>query len=141
MSSRWIGGVATPPFSCYNIFATKNKMSIKLALLKSGETIISDAKEVVMDGDDPNDVKAYLLENPHVVTTRAKQLLTEDSQEPSNDYSLDVVLSPWLVLSKDRKMIVPSDWVVTILEPLVSVVEMYQDKCNASLNIESQEKE
>ena len=81
-------------------------MSIKLALLKSGETIISDAKEVVMDGDDPNDVKAYMFENPHTVTTRSKVLLTEDEKtdEDNNDYSLDVVFSPWIVLTKDKNM-------------------------------------
>ena len=106
-------------------------MSIKLALLKSGETIISDAKEMI-DGDS---IKAYLFENPHVVTTRQKMLLTED-EKPGNDFSLDVVLSPWIVLSKDKEVLVPTDWVVTIVEPLSDVTQMYSEKCEASLNIE-----
>ena len=106
-------------------------MSIKLALLKSGETIISDAKEMI-DGDS---VKAYLFGNPHVVTTRQKMLLTED-EKPGNDFSLDVVLSPWIVLSKDKEVLVPTDWVVTIVEPLSDVTQMYNEKCEASLNIE-----
>ena len=111
-------------------------MSIKLALLKSGEQVISDAKEVVMDGDDPNDVKAYLFENPHTVTTRSKVLLSEEENPESNDYSLDVVLSPWIVLAKDKKILVPIDWVVTIVEPLTSVARMYIDKSGSSLTIE-----
>ena len=112
-------------------------MSIKLAVLKSGETIISDAKEVIMEGDDPNDVKAYMFENPHTVTTRSKVLLTEDEKtdEDNNDYSLDVVFSPWIVLTKDKNIMVPLDWVVTIVEPLSSVTQMFIDKTDSTLNI------
>ena len=112
-------------------------MSIKLALLKSGETIISDAKEVIMEGDDPNDVKAYMFENPHTVMTRSKVLLTEDEKtdEDNNDYSLDVVFSPWIVLTKEKNIMVPLDWVVTIVEPLSSVTQMFIDKTDSTLNI------
>ena len=108
-------------------------MSIKLALLKSGETIISDAKEIIYE--DSKEVHSYLFENPHTVTTRQKMLLTED-ETPANDFSLDVVLSPWIVLSKDKKMAVPKDWGVTLVEPLNDIKKMYEDKCSASLNIE-----
>ena len=114
-------------------------MSIKLALLKSGETLISEAKEIVFE--DSKEIHSYLFENPHLVTTRSKMLLTEEENEPSNDYSLDVVLSPWIVLSKDNKMAVPKDWVVTIVDPLDQVAKMYLDKCNASLNIQAEENE
>ena len=40
-------------------------MSVKLSILKTGETIISDLQELVADQDQdtPN---AYLLNNPHV---------------------------------------------------------------------------
>ena len=108
-------------------------MTVKLALLKSGETIISDAKEIVYE--ETKEVHSYLFENPHVVTTRQKMLLTED-EKPVNDFSLDVVLSPWIVLSKDKEVLVPTDWVVTIVEPLSDVTQMYNEKCEASLNIE-----
>ena len=108
-------------------------MTVKLALLKSGETIISDAKEIVYE--ETKEVHSYLFENPHVVTTRQKMLLTED-ETPKNDFSLDVVLSPWIVLSKDKKMSVPKDWVVTLVDPLNDVATMYDEKCGSSLNIE-----
>ena len=110
-------------------------MTIKLALLKSGESIISDAKEIVYE--DSKEVHSYLFENPHVVTTRSKVLLTEDekSDEDNNDYSLDVVFSPWIVLTKEKNIMVPLDWVVTIVEPLSSVTQMFIDKTDSTLNI------
>ena len=109
-------------------------MSIKLALLKSGDTLIAEAKEIVFE--ETKEIHSYYFENPHVITTRSKVMLTEEEREPGNDFELDVVLSPWIVLSKDNKMAVPKDWVVTIVEPLSDVTQMYSEKCEASLNIE-----
>ena len=49
-------------------------MSIKLALLKSGENIISDAKELISD----DKVCGYLFTKPHVVTYKKTAIvLTE----------------------------------------------------------------
>ena len=101
-------------------------MSIKLTLLKSGETLISDAKVLVSD-DKQVAPYAYLLEEPHVVKTREKTFLTEE-ERTNGDYGIDVILTPWMVLSSDKKMVVPTDWVVTIVEPLPSIKKMYLDK-------------
>jgi len=54
-------------------------MSIKLTLLKSGEMLISDAKELVSD-DKQVAPYAYLLEEPHLVKTREKTFLTEEEK-------------------------------------------------------------
>ena len=45
-------------------------MSIKLTLLKSGETLISEMKELV--AEDKEQAHAYLLEYPHRVDIREK---------------------------------------------------------------------
>ena len=101
-------------------------MTVKLTLLKSGETLISDLKEVVAKPtqDKPT---AFLLENPHLVDTKKK-----------DGGKFDVILSPWLVLSKDTSMVIPTDWVVTIVDPHDSVAEMYIDKAKV-LKLEEQE--
>ena len=118
-------------------------MSIKLILLKSGEKLISDAKELVSDTETDNKkVYAYFLCNPQVVTTRSKVLLTEEKLDSDvNNFEIDVVLSPWMILSQDKDFVIPTDWVVTISEPLASVRQMYVDKTSSSLNIEEKEKE
>jgi hypothetical protein len=99
-------------------------MSIKLALLKSGETIISDAKELISE----EKVCGYLFENPHKVETRKTVLLVEENVNPSGD--IEVSLSPWIVLTKDTQIPVPPDWIVTIVEPIDTIKQMYEEKVN-----------
>ena len=103
-------------------------MSIKIALLKSGETIISDAKELISE----EKVCGYLFENPHVVELRKTLLLTEDIESPKGN--LEVVLSPWIPLSSDTQIPVPPDWIVTIVEPIQNIKELYEEKVNGKQN-------
>ena len=98
-------------------------MSIKLALLKSGEQVIADAKELVSE----EKVRGYLFTRPHKVISTQPMLLTEEQQD---DRSVEVTLSPWIILSADNEVVVPTDWVVTVVEPLESVVKMYEEKVN-----------
>ena len=101
-------------------------MSIKLTILKSGETLISDAKELLNEKDQVTP-SAYLLQNPHLVTIQEKRLEKEQS-----DFGVDVTLTPWIVLTSDTDVVIPTDWVVTIVEPLASVTQMFIDKQQAS---------
>ena len=107
-------------------------MSIKLSLLRSGETIISDIKELVSEDSNSGkkEVIAYLLSKPHRVSVHTEILLTEDSDDNTNKREIQIGLSPWIVLTTDEEMTIPTDWVVTVVEPLLSVKEMYQEKIN-----------
>ena len=96
-------------------------MSVKLAVLKSGEQVIAEAKELVSE----EKVRGYLFTRPHKVLTAQPMLLTEEAKD---DNSLEVTLSPWIILSADTEVVVPTDWVVTIVEPIASVAKMYQEK-------------
>ena len=100
-------------------------MSIKLTVLKSGEQVISDMKELMAEGEEQ--AHAYMLVNPHTYEINEKQFLTEEEKE-EGDYGIDVTLLPWLILSKDKKMIIPIDSVLTIVEPLESLTQLYLDK-------------
>ena len=105
-------------------------MSIKLTLLKTGEQLISEMKELVAEGQDV--AHAYILENPHTVEINEKQFITEEEKDNnSGDYGINVVLLPWIILSKDKKMIIPVDSVLTVVEPLESVTQLYLDKMKA----------
>jgi hypothetical protein len=99
-------------------------MSIKLAILKSGEMVISDAKELISD----NKVCGYLFTNPEVVSIVNPIFLTEEQEQKTNQ--IEISLSPWIVLSKDKQIPVPPDWIVTIVEPIETVKEMYEEKVN-----------
>ena len=54
-------------------------MSIKLTLLKTGEQLISEMKELVPE--DQEQVHAYLLDNPHTVEINEKQFVTEEEKK------------------------------------------------------------
>ena len=103
-------------------------MSIKISLLKTGEQLISDMKELVAEGQDQ--AHAYLLDNPHTVEINEKQFVTEE-EKVEGDYGINVVLLPWIILSKDKKMIIPVDSILTVVEPLESVTQLYLDKMKA----------
>jgi hypothetical protein len=89
-------------------------MSIKLALLKSGEDVISDIQEMVVD----NRVVGYFFNKPY-----SSQLNNINSE---NDKTLaDISLRPWIPLSSDKKIPVTTDWIITIVEPVESLKNMY----------------
>jgi hypothetical protein len=103
----------------------KIKMSLKLALLKSGETIISDLKELISD----EKVCGYLFTKPYKVTSQTPILLTEDTNLKTNE-SVHVSLSPWVLLTSDDQIPVPPDWIVTIVEPIDSLKNLYEENVN-----------
>ena len=113
-------------------------MSIKLTILKTGETLISEMQELVSDQEQASP-HAYLLDNPHKVLTRDKEFLTEEEKK-QNKYGIDVLLTPWIILSKDKKIILPVDCVMTIVEPIEGVKKMFLDK-NGAFKIEEETNE
>ena len=112
-------------------------MSIKITVLKTGEHIISDMKELMAEGEE--NAHAYMLVNPHTYEISEKQFMTEEEKE-EGDYGIDVSLLPWLILSKDKKMIIPTDSVLTVVEPLESVTQLYLDKLK-SFEMEEEEED
>ena len=65
---------------------------------------------------------------------------TEVSEEEkkTGDFCIDVTLIPWIILSADKKVIIPVDVVTTIVEPINSVKQMFIDK-NEAFNIKEEE--
>lgn len=110
-------------------------MSVKLTILKTGETLISDMQELVSDKDQASP-HAYLLNNPHLVKIREKQFLTEEEKN-DNKVGIDVLLTPWIVISSDKKIILPVDCVMTIVEPIEGVKQMFLDKNDVLVNEEN----
>jgi hypothetical protein len=100
-------------------------MTIKLLLLKSGEDIISDIKEMVIGEEEDRRIVGYFLNKPCLVKMRDPSLLTEESTEEQKKAAYQVSLYPWMPLSKDQVIPVAADWVVTIVEPIVKLSEMY----------------
>jgi len=104
-------------------------MSIKLVLLKSGEQVVSDVKELVSD----DNVRGYVFSKPQRVQANRTLLLTED-ENPAEERNVEITLSPWILLTTDDEILITPDWIVTIVEPLKSIVEMYQEKVDGQVD-------
>ena len=113
-------------------------MAIKLTILKTGETLISDMQELVAKGQEESQgmPNAYLLESPHKVITRDKDFLTEEEKQQKK-YGIDVFMTPWIILSKDKKVILPPECVMTIVEPIESIKQMFIDKSESKIEEET----
>ena len=108
-------------------------MSIKLLLLKSGEQVLADTKELRRKDDVPmvDKVYGYLLSKPHRVTANKPLVLTENVDDRRN---VEITLSPWILLTEDKVITIPKEWVITIVNPIESIVKMYQEKIDGQSN-------
>jgi len=100
-------------------------MTVKLLLLKSGEDLIADISEMVSGEDENRHVIGYFLNKPCIVKMLEPTLLTEESTEEQKKSAFQVSLYPWMPLTVDKVIPVPSDWVVTIVEPIARLTQMY----------------
>ena len=98
-------------------------MTIKLMLLKSGEDVISDVTEMRVGTDDESQVIGYNLNKPCVVKMRDPTLTKEEGPHKQSGFS--VSLFPWMPLSKQEDIPVPADWMITMVEPVTKLKEMY----------------
>ena len=98
-------------------------MSIKLMHLKSGEDVISDVTEMCVGTEENRQVIGYHLHKPCVVKMRDPNVIKEDGPKKQSGFA--VSLFPWMPLSKDEKIPVPADWLITMVEPVTKLKEMY----------------
>ena len=101
-------------------------MAVKLAVLKSGEDVIADIREMMVgDEDTPDDKKkvvGYYFIKPCGVTLKNKAI---DVNESSDD-SYELKLFPWCPLAKNDAIPMSTEWVVTLVDPVDKLKEMYE---------------
>ena len=98
-------------------------MTIKLLLLKSGEDIIADVTEMAVGEQEERSIVGYFLDKPCVIRMRDPNLIEE--QGPKKQSGFQVSLFPWIPLSKETRIPVPADWLITMVEPAYKLKEMY----------------
>ena len=90
-------------------------MTIKVLVLKSGEDVIADVQEMMSSSDQ---VIGYFLNKPCVVKIQAKETNTDVS----------VRMHPWMPIARETMIPVSADWVVTMVTPVESIQEMYENQ-------------
>ena len=98
-------------------------MSIQLVLLKSGEEVIADVKEL---RDDSDDLLSYVFKNPYTIKIKTAQVLMEGKGSPKHE----AVYYRWMSLSKDTDIIVNKDWIVFITDPIDTIKTSYEERLN-----------
>lgn len=111
-------------------------MSVKLALLKSGENIIADIKEYINDNEE---VVSLVFSNPYVVKLLTPELLMETSIGLDGEVEHRVSFYPWMVFSQDKTIAVDPQWVISIVNPHEWIKSSYEQKMN--LTVEGQQSE
>ena len=96
-------------------------MTVKLAILKSGEDIVADIKEMVVGEGDNARVVGYILTKPCGVSLNSKPLQIDEEKD-----TYQIKLFPWCPLTKSEKIPITADWVVTIVDPIDKVKQMYE---------------
>lgn len=104
-------------------------MTIKVALLKSGEEIIADIKEAFTREEEEKFI-GYQLEDPYQVIVEKYEVVDTDDHEGVSRAKIKFV--PWLTLSKSKRILLPTDWVVTFYDPLETVEESYLNRLGKS---------
>ena len=100
-------------------------MTIKILVLKSGEDVIADIKEM-MTSD--NQVMGYLLTKPCVVKLMSAAPLTaeEDDSNIEGSSEVRIRMHPWAPLAKEKEVPLSTEWVVTMFSPIDKVLDMYK---------------
>jgi hypothetical protein len=98
-------------------------MSIKLVLLRTGETVISDICEMVLGEDEEKRVVGYFLNNPCAIIVES----IDENSNLNEKTKMSIRLLDWMPLSKDKSIPIISDWVVSIVDPVDSLKETYEN--------------
>jgi hypothetical protein len=99
-------------------------MTIKLLLLKSGEDVIADITEMGTGDEKDRRVVGYFLNKPCIIKMRDPNVLTEEPDGPTKA-GFAVSLYPWMPLSKEETIPIAADWLITMVEPIDKLKQMY----------------
>ena len=98
-------------------------------MLKSGEDLVADVKEIKSN----EDVIGYYFDDPLIVKIFESEepiVLNEGDSMKQYSSKIDVTFYPWIPLAKDVRIPCSADWVVTIVEPIDKLKKQYQEQLN-----------
>ena len=102
-------------------------MSVKLVMLKSGEDIITDVKELKTE----EGIVGYYFHKPLIVKMHHSEeptVLNEEGSSREYESKISVQFYPWIPLSEESRIPCSADWVVTIVEPVQNIKKLYQER-------------
>jgi hypothetical protein len=101
-------------------------MSVKLLLLSTNETLMGDLKEVSSE----EKFVGYLITEPQIISTKREVIISENPVIDRSETEIQVSMTSWMPLSLDRQIFIYPGSVVSIMEPVPTILQMYEDKVN-----------
>lgn len=110
-------------------------MSVQLCLLRDGETIIADLKEVL--DPEKNTSVGYRVSNPFIIDFGFRNLtkVVDQSVEELKEDDNNICFRPWAPLAKRTEFDFPHNFIEVIYEPhdevltsYISVIEHFKKK-------------
>ena len=113
-------------------------MAIKHIILKSGERLVADLQEayttkIDKEGNQVQVVSGFYLGKPCLVNVIQPDEGPEGLEGPPPERqpgpektAIDISLYPWIPFGKGEVIPVPLDWVVTYVDPVDMLSEMYE---------------
>lgn len=99
-------------------------MTIKLALMKSGETVISDVQAKV---DHNDQVVSMVFKDPFGVELVTPSVdFDVDEGEVTKEYAIR--FWDWMPLTDDSEVKVNPDWIVSFTNPKEDILNSYKDR-------------
>jgi hypothetical protein len=96
-------------------------MAIRVVKLKSGEDLVADVSEV--QHKDTGVRQAFIFNNAYKILIEKE--IIPGSDEKNQQYTGRIMLERWQPLTHDNDIAVNPDWIVSIVEPIMSVMEAY----------------
>ena len=97
-------------------------MTVKLLVLKSGEDLVADVQEMVVE----DKVVGYFLTKPCVVKmANYTPVEDEETTEEKKKNAYQIKFYPWVPLAKDPVIPLAMDWIVTMVEPMDKLTKLY----------------
>jgi len=96
-------------------------MAIRVVKLKSGEDVVADVSEV--QHKDTGVRQAFVFNRAYRIYIEKE--IVEGTEGRNQQYTGRILLERWQPLTHDEDIAVNPDWVVSIVEPIMSVLEAY----------------
>jgi len=96
-------------------------MAIRVVKLKSGEDVVADVSEV--QHKETGERQAFIFNNAYRIFIEKE--IVPGTEGENQQYTGRILLEKWQPLTHDNDIAVNPDWIVSIVEPILSVLEAY----------------
>ena len=119
-------------------------MSLKLLLLKNGDQLVSEVKSV--KDEDGKKVYSYLLTNPMKIEEQEEDddFLLEGEDEiqigdlEDDEEEVSLSMTRWPRFCDENTIYLSPEWVVTLVDPIPQLAEMYNNYENTHVGNEEE---